>query len=56
MMVKSINTSPVPFRDIQRELEYLYARRLTIESLIRSIQEYTRQRPKVVEVPKRRVA
>jgi len=41
-------------RDIRRELEYLYARRSALDSLIQSLQEYDRFRATRSEEPKLR--
>ena len=43
-------------RDYQRELEYLYARRSAIDSLIQSLEEYDRFRARQMEEPKRKSA
>jgi hypothetical protein len=41
---KRLAEIPKDGRDYRRELEYLYARRSAIESLIRSLQQYERFR------------
>jgi hypothetical protein len=43
-------------RDPRKELQSLYARRSTIDALIRSLEEYNRHRAKRLEMPKRKSA
>jgi len=44
-MLSAKKASPLkPVRDYQRELEYLYARKSAIDSLIASLEEYDRYR------------
>lgn len=50
---------PVPFapiRGFEKELEYLYARRSLIDTLIRSLEEYDRFREKSIHVRKPKTA
>jgi hypothetical protein len=45
-----------PARPNRKELEYLYARRSAIDSLIQSLEEYDRFRARRLEEPKRKTA
>jgi hypothetical protein len=45
-----------PARINRKELEYLYARRSAIDSLIQSLEEYDRFRARQMEEPKRKSA
>jgi hypothetical protein len=40
----------------RKELKYLYARRMAIDSLIQSLEEYDRFRARPLEDPKRKTA
>jgi hypothetical protein len=51
---KALASSPA--RTHRKELEYLYARRIAINTLIQSLEEYGRYRAKVLLPPKRRTA
>ena len=44
MFAKKALTSPAPARTYRKELEYLYARRTAIDTLIQSLEEYDRFR------------
>jgi len=54
MLAKKIPTSPS--RSPRKELEYLYARRTAIDTLIQSLQEYDRFRALRCAEPKRKSA
>jgi hypothetical protein len=43
-------------RTYKSELEYLYARRMAIDALIESLEDYDRSRSKRLEVRKRKTA
>ena len=45
-----------PARVNRKELEYLYARRTAIDSLIQSLEEYDRFRAQRMEEPRRKTA
>ena len=46
----------IPIRGVQRELEFLYAKRYAVDSLIESLQAYDRYRAKTSDVRKRKTA
>ena len=48
--------SVLPNRQFRKELEYLYARRSAVDTLIRSLEDYDRFRPKPESLGKRRSA
>ena len=53
----SAKKSPIvltPVRGVQRELEFLYARRYAIDSLIDSLQAYNRARTAKAAEPRKR--
>jgi len=56
MLVKKGLSSPSPARPNRKELQYLYARRTAIDTLIQSLEEYDRFRARRVEEPKRKTA
>ncbi len=56
MVFKRVLPSPVSDRTIKRELETLYMRRSAVESLIRSLEEYSVAKPTGEELRKRKVA
>ena len=56
MVVKRVFPSPTSNRDIKKELEFLYWRRSTVELLIRSLEQYSLPKPKLIEIRKRRIA
>lgn len=59
MLVKiPTSTSPrvIRFRKLDRQLEDLYSRRLAIEELIHSLEDYERFRAKRVEVKDQKTA
>ena len=56
MLVKKANFETSPERGIQKELEYLYARRSAIDSLIQSLEMYDRFREKGPGESKRKTA
>ena len=41
---------PTPVREFRKELEYLYARRTAVDSLIQSLEEYNRFRERRLEL------
>lgn len=43
-------------RDFRKELEYLYARRSAVDSLIQSLEQYDRFQVRQLEAPERRTA
>jgi len=51
---KGLSTSPA--RPARKELDYLRARRIAIDSLIQSLEEYDRFRERRSEEPKRKTA
>jgi hypothetical protein len=44
MFANKVPSSPAPPRTYRKELEYLYARRSAIDTLIQSLEEYDRFR------------
>jgi hypothetical protein len=59
MLVKTrtSNTQNVlPIRDLDRQLEDLYARRSAVDSLIQSLEDYERFRARTFDIRKRRTA
>jgi len=60
MLLKSPTGAPsnvLPMRNLERQLEDLYARRSAIDELIQSLQDYERFRAKSgVEITKRKLA
>jgi hypothetical protein len=56
MFAKKVLTSPIPARPFRKELEYLYARRTAIDTLIESLEQYDRFRAIRAESPKRKSA
>ena len=55
MFAKKTLSSPSPARTYRKELEYLYARRTAIDTLIQSLEEYDRFRS-IRETPPRKTA
>jgi hypothetical protein len=54
---KKVPITLIPSRSLKKELEYLYARRSAIDSLIESLEGYTRYRTeRVLRPDKRRTA
>lgn len=51
-----LQKKPSPEVPARRQLELLYARRKSIDSLIQSLEQYDRFRVKVCEFPKRKTA
>ena len=56
MFAKKALASPVPARVFRKELEYLYARRVAIDSLIQSLQKYDQFRTLRSSSSKRKTA
>ena len=56
MLVKKGASPPSPTRQNRKELEYLYARRTAINTLIQSLEEYDRFRARRTEEQKRKTA
>jgi hypothetical protein len=56
MLAKKVSNPTSPARINRKELEYLYARRSAIDSLIQSLEEYDRFRARRLEVMKRKSA
>jgi hypothetical protein len=56
MLAKKGLSQTSPARINRKELEYLYARRMAIDTLIQSLQEYDRFRARRMEEPKRKSA
>jgi hypothetical protein len=56
MVLQKVLMELGPAREFRKELEYLYARRAALDTLIRSLQEYERYLPKPQLVRKRRSA
>ena len=54
MLAKKTRTATSAPREFRKELEYLYARRATIDSLIESLEHYDRFRAKTVEQSSKR--
>jgi hypothetical protein len=57
--MSSAKKSPIvltPIRGVRRELEFLYARRYAIDSLIESLETYDRYRAKDIDGRKRKSA
>jgi len=55
MFAKKALSSPTHDRTYRKELEYLYARRTAIDTLIESLEEYDRFRA-IRDMPKRKTA
>ena len=56
MFAKKADFPPAPARVYRKELEYLYARRQAIDTLIESLEEYDRFRGVRSESPNRKTA
>jgi len=56
MLAKKGLSPTSPARTNRKELEYLYARRTAIDSLIQSLEEYDRFRTRRFEEPKQKSA
>jgi hypothetical protein len=56
MLAKKGTVPTSPARLNRKELEYLYARRTAIDSLIHSLEEYDRFRSRRLELTKRKSA
>jgi hypothetical protein len=56
MLAKKGLSPTSPSRMNRKELDYLYARRSAIDSLIQSLEEYNRFRARQLEEPKRKSA
>jgi hypothetical protein len=56
LFVKKSTIPAVPIRGVKRELDYLYARRSTIDALIDTLQTYDRCRDRVCCERKRKSA
>jgi hypothetical protein len=56
MFVKKVPVVISSGRGYQKELDYLYARRVAINTLIQSLEEYDRHRAKRIEDGKRKSA
>ena len=54
MFAKKIRLSPSSTREYRKELEYLYARRTTVDTLIESLEHYSRFRGKTAAPPFKR--
>ena len=54
--VKKPSAPLPPLRGMRRELQYLYARRSTIDALIESLQQYERYSAKNADARKRKLA
>jgi hypothetical protein len=55
-MLSQKDVVPLPRQRYEKELQQLYARRVAIEGLIQSLQEYDRIRSKRLKVEQRRSA
>jgi hypothetical protein len=55
LLQKEAITSP-PAQQSRKQLEHLYARRMVIDSLIRSLQDYDRLRSRRINVDERKTA
>jgi hypothetical protein len=56
MFAKKVPVAISSGRGYQKELDFLYARRTAIDTLIRSLEEYDRRRAKRIEDGKRKSA
>ena len=56
MLAKKASVTTSPDRGLQKELEYLYARRSAIDTLMKSLENYDRFRESRVDVEKRKSA
>ncbi len=54
MFAKKALPRPSGTRTFRKELEYLYARRTAVDTLIHSLEEYNRFRPQPAIVPSKR--
>ena len=53
---KKVPISLIPSRSLKKELDYLYARRSAIDTLIESLQDYTRFKNGMMRAEKRKSA